>query len=116
MLKPADHGAPGPDDPSIGDLLQRLFDDGKAYAQAELDLLRLRAEAEVARYRRAAIMFGVAAAMGTAALIALAVTLVLGIADWIGPFAGGAIAVVIFGIGAWLAFSAGKNRIEVRDE
>lgn len=114
MLKRVDHGLDGEEERSVGDLIAALLDDGKAYAQAELHLLRLKAEGEVDRYRRSAMLFGIAAALGLSALIALSVTLVIGFARWLGPFGGGAVVVILFAGAAYLAARAALRRIEPR--
>lgn len=117
MLKRADPGpSPNPavDDRSIGDSIGQLFDDGRAYAEAELRLLRVKAELEVDRYRRAAVFAAAAAALALAALVAFAMTLVIGFARLIGPFGGGAAAVAILGLAAFVLFNMAKQRIAER--
>lgn len=112
MLKRAD---PDPvDDRSIGESIGQLFDDGRAYAEAELRLLRARAEVEVDRYRGAAVFAAAGAALALAALVAFAMTLVIGFARLIGPFGGGTAAVAILGLGAFVLFNMAKQRIEER--
>ncbi len=44
-----DHGGDDRDEAPIGELFGRLIDDGKAYAHAEIDLVRARAEGQVDR-------------------------------------------------------------------
>lgn len=101
MLKRANPDPLGQDEPSIRETVGQLLDDGRAYAQAEIDLAKLKAQAQVARYQKAAIFGGIAAAFGLAALVAFAMTLVIGFARLLGPFGGGAVAVLVLGLGAF---------------
>ena len=114
MLKRADSDPLGPDEPSIRETFGQLLDDGRAYARAEIDLAKLKARAEVNRYRKAAILGGVAAALALAALVAFAMTLVIGFARLLGPFGGGAAAVLLLGLGAYAFISLAQGAIEPR--
>lgn len=116
MLKRADPDPLGDDERSIGDSIAQVIDDGRAYAQAEIDLLKVRANAEVNRYRKAAILGGGAAALATAALVAFAMTLVIGFARLLGPFGGGAAAVLLLSLGAYALFSLARSTIEDRPD
>jgi hypothetical protein len=114
VLKRTDPDPLGADEPSIRETFGQLLDDGRAYARAELDLVKLRARAEANRYRKAAILGGVAAALGLAALVAFAMTLVIGFARLLGPFGGGAAAVLLLGLGAYAFMSLAQGAIEDR--
>ena len=83
------------DEAPIGELFGRLIDDGKAYAQAEVDLVRARAEGQVERAKWPAILGGGAIAFGFASVIALVLTLVLTLASLLGPLGGGLLATLI---------------------
>jgi hypothetical protein len=83
------------DEAPIGELFGRLIDDGKAYANAEIDLVRARAEAQVDRARLPLILGGGAIAFGFASVIALIMTLVLTLAGLLGPLGGGLLATLI---------------------
>ena len=83
------------DEKPIGDLFGRLIDDGKAYAKAEVELVRARAEGQAERAKLPAILGAGAIAFGFAAVIALVLTMVLALASLLGPLAGGLIATVI---------------------
>ena len=113
MLKPA---PPPPEAPSIGDLVARLFDEGKSYVEAEAHLLQVKAKAQVAKYAPAAKLGGVAAVFGLAALVALSVTLVIGLAQWLGPFGGGLLAVLLFAAPAAALFYAAKRSVDQADD
>lgn len=114
MLKRSDTGPLSGDGRSIGEMIGQVLDDGRAYAQAELDLAKIRAQAEVNRYRRAAILGGAAAALGLAALVAFALTLVIGFARLLGPFGGGVAAVLVLGLGAYALLSLAQSAVRDR--
>ena len=113
MLKPA---PPPPEAPSIGDLVARLFDEAKAYVEAEARLLELKAKAQVAKYTPAARLGGAAAIFALAALVALSVTLVIGLATWLGPFGGGLLAVALFAVPAVALAYAAKRSVDQADD
>ena len=95
-----DAPAQEPEEESIGDLFGRLVDDGRAYARAELDVLRQIARHRAARARNGLILLAVGGVLLLTALIALVLGLVLGLATLIGPvLAGLAMAAVLAGIG-----------------
>lgn len=112
MLKPADPDPFGDGERSIRETVGQLLDDGRAYAQAEIDLAKLRARVEVARYRKAAVLGGVAAALGLAALVAFAMTLVIGFARLLGPFGGGTVAVLVLGLAAYAFVRLAQGAIQ----
>ena len=111
MLKRVD--PPGQkDDRPIGEMIGQVFDDGRAYAQSEVEVIKARARAEVNRYRGAALIAAGGAALALAALVAFAMTLVIGFARLIGPFGGGAAAVAILGLGAYILFNLARQKLE----
>ena len=114
MLTRADPDPLGPDEPTIRETFGRLLDDGRAYAEAELALIKVRASVEAKRYRKAAILVGVGAALGLAALVAFALTLVIGFARLLGPIGGGVAAVVLLGLAAYAFMSLAQGAIETR--
>lgn len=83
------------DEAPIGDVFGRLIDDGKAYAKAEVDLVRARVEGQAARAKWPAILGATAILFALAAVIALTLTLVLSLASLLGPLAGGLLATLI---------------------
>ena len=95
MLKPADPGPPPPER-QIGDLIHQLIDDGKAYARAELGLVRAIAEAKGEALAVVAALFGLAFILALAALTALAVGIVLALQGFIGPLAAGFVGLLVF--------------------
>jgi hypothetical protein len=107
MLKTPEQRPPVEPDRSIGELIERLLDDALDYGRAELELVKARVLEITDGYRRAAILFAVAAAVGLAGVVTLFVGIAIALARWIGPF-GGAIlstflAVGVAGLLIWLA-------------
>ena len=95
-----DAPAQDPDEESIGDLFGRLVEDGRAYARAEMDLLKQIARHRAARARNGLIMLVAGGVLLLTSLTALVLGLVLGLATLIGPvLAGLAIAAVLAGTG-----------------
>jgi multidrug transporter EmrE-like cation transporter len=110
MLKPADPGPPPPERP-VGVLVHELIEDGKAYARAEIGLVKAIAAAKGKALALPAAMFGVAFVCVLAAITALAVGVVLALATYIGPLAAGFIGMLIFGAVAGLLGWYGYNRL-----
>ena len=106
MLKPVDPGPPPPE-PSIGDLIERLFDHALDYGRAELDLLKARALDLAQGYVRAGILFAVAGVFALAGLITLFVGIAIALARWVGPLGGALLsmllAAAIAGLLVWIA-------------
>jgi len=94
MLKPVD---PGPqEERPVGELVGQLIEEGKAYARAELDLVKTIAASKARALVLPAILFGVAFILALAAVTALAVGVVLALARFIGPLAAGFVGLLIF--------------------
>jgi Putative Actinobacterial Holin-X, holin superfamily III len=106
MLKPADPPPPPPERP-IGELVQELVDEGKAYARAEIGLAKAIAAAKAKALALPAALFGVAFILALAAVTALAVGVVIALAKFIGPLAAGFAGLLIFaGLAGGLAWWA----------
>ena len=107
MLKPADRPPPAAPDPSIGESIERLLDDAVAYGRAEFELLKARALDGVESWRRAALLFVAAAAIGLAGVVALFVGIAMALARWIGPLGGSVVSLLLAsglaGLLVWLA-------------
>lgn len=89
-----------PRDDSIGDLVGRLIEDGRAYARAEIELLRQIARHRSARARSGAIALAVGVVLLLSSLTALILGFVLGLATLVGPLAAGLIvAAILAGVG-----------------
>ena len=80
MLKPAEPQPPSGPEPSIGDLIERLFDEALDYGRAEIELLKARARDAVEGYVRAAILFGIAAVLALAGVVTLFVGIAFALA------------------------------------
>jgi hypothetical protein len=94
MLKPAD---PGPHKAgSIVELLHQLIDDGKAYAEAEIGLVKAIAQAKARILIIAAVLLGTAFLFGLAAITAFSLGVVLALTVYIGPLAAGFVGLLIF--------------------
>ena len=94
MLKPAENEPP-PERP-IGDIVQELVDEGKAYAKAEIDLAKAIAMAKARALAIPSAMFGAAFIFALAAVTALSVGVVLALAKFVGPLAAGFVGLLIF--------------------
>ena len=95
MLKPVDPG-PNPPERPVGELVSQLIDEGKAYARAEIGLVKAIATAKGKALVIPAALFGAAFICALAAVTALAVGVVIGLAKFIGPLAAGFIGMLIF--------------------
>jgi hypothetical protein len=95
MLKPVDPGPPPAERP-VGELVHELIEDGKAYARAEVDLLKAIAAAKSKAIALPAGLFGAAFVFALAAITALAVGVVIALAKFVGPLAAGFLGMVIF--------------------
>jgi hypothetical protein len=102
-----DGPAGDPRDESIGDLFGRLIDDGKAYARAEIDLYREIAVHRAGRARSGMVLLGAGAALLLAALIALTLGVVLGLAALTGPLLAGLIVAAVLALIAFLLIRSG---------
>jgi hypothetical protein len=109
-LPPA--GAPV-SEPSIGELLQQLVDNGRAYADAEIGYYRTLLRSKLRDARSMLWMGAVAMALALAASVALVVGLVLTLAPLVGPGFATLIVVVTFlaisGLLGWLAWTHVKR-------
>jgi fructose-specific phosphotransferase system IIC component len=95
MLKPADPGPPPPERP-IGELVHELIEEGKAYAQAEIDLYRKIASSKAKALVFSVALFATAFALALAAVTALAVGVVIALAKFFGPLLAGVVGLLIF--------------------
>ena len=100
MLKPPNEPGPDPADRPIGDLVHELIEDGKAYARAEMGVVKATANAKINALKMPAILFGTAFVLILAAVSALAFGVAAGLATLIGPLAGGFVAFLIFAAAA----------------
>ena len=109
MLKPPNDPSPKSSDSerSVSELIHQLIDDGKAYAWAEFNVVKVIVEQKVEAFKLPAILFGLAFLLSFAAIGALAYGVAAGLATLIGPLAGGAVAFLLFaGLAAGMAWWA----------
>ena len=113
MLKPADPGPDGPDpseEKPIGELVHQLIEDGKAYAQAEIDVVRAIASEKAERAKLPAILFAGAFLFLQAGIVVFGMTIYLTLVRWFGPLASGLIATVLcLGIAGGLAWYGARR-------
>src|SRR4051812_25387701 len=95
MLKPVEPG-PAPPERPVGELVHQLIEEGKAYALAEIGLLKAIAAAKGKALALPAALFGLALVFALAAISALALGVVIALAALIGPLAGGLAGMLIF--------------------
>jgi hypothetical protein len=95
MLKRPDEEPAGAERP-IGDLVRELIDEGKAYAMAELDVVKAIARAKGKALALPAGLFAAALILALAGITALAAGLVIALAKFVGPFAAGLIGLLLF--------------------
>jgi hypothetical protein len=96
MLKPVDQAEPPHEERPVGDLVHQLVEEGKAYALAEIGLVKAIAGAKAKALALPAVLFGVAFIVALAAITALAVGVVLALAKFLGPLLAGIAGLVIF--------------------
>ena len=97
MLKPAEpRSSRGDDERPIGELVQELIEEGKAYARAELDVVKAIAAAKGKALVVPAILFGAAVVLALAAVTSLALGVVIALARFVGPLAAGVIGLLLF--------------------
>lgn len=85
----AEQPAPEQPDESIGDLVGRLVEDGRAYATAEFDLYRAIAEHRAERARTAVVALAIGWFLLIAAMSALTIGAMIALAITIGPLLAG---------------------------
>jgi hypothetical protein len=108
MLKPIEPlpGEPGDERP-VGEIVNQLLQDGKAYARAEIGLAKAVAAAKASALALPAGLLGAALLFAQAAVTVLAVAVFLALLPLVGPVFAGVIACLIFaGIAGGLAWVA----------
>ncbi|URD61314.1 phage holin family protein [Sphingomonas sp. KRR8] len=95
MLKPASPPISGDD--SVGDLLHRLVNDGKAYAQAEVAYVKTLGSEKAAQAKQP-VIYGVAALLfAHAAFLAVCALIWVGLAQLMNAALAGLLTVIILG-------------------
>lgn len=99
-----------PREATIGELVTRLVEDGRAYARAELDLVKRIARHRASKAKSGAILVGIGITLLLCSLTAFVLALVLGLATLIGPFGAGMAVFLVFAIvGGLLAMRGAKG-------
>lgn len=80
----------------VGELVNQLIDDAKAYARAEFELVKAIGRAKASALALPAALFGAAFVFALAAITALGVGVVLALATLIGPLLAGLAGMLIF--------------------
>jgi hypothetical protein len=97
MLKPTDPvSEPPPGERPIGELVHELVEEGKAYARAELDVVKTIATAAGKALLIPAGLFGVAFLVAMAAIMALAFGLFMELYAFMDPLLAGFISFLLF--------------------
>jgi hypothetical protein len=108
MLKRTETGTePPPPERPVGELVHELVEEGKAYALAELGVVRAIVDAKTRALILPAALLGIAFIVALAAVTALSVGVVIALAKFVGPLAAGVIGLLIFaGIAGGLGWYA----------
>ena len=94
----------------IGELFGRLVDEGKAYAKAELNLVRVTAETKADAVKKPLVLGAIALLFVQAGVVVFGITIAMALATLIGPLAGGLVATMIcFGIAGLLGWLAKRE-------
>lgn len=99
MLQPSESSeampAP-PDERPVGDLVQELVENGKAYAKAEIAVAKAVATSKAKAFKLPVILFGAALLLLQAGVNVLGVGGLLGLAPMLGPILAGLIVFLLF--------------------
>lgn len=112
MLKPRDSVADDGEERPVGELVQQLVDEGKAYARAELGLAKAIAAAKARAAAVPAAFLGAAFLLAQAAIIMLAFALFSSIFTWIGPVAAAVLTAALLGGAAYWLVRLARQRLE----
>ena len=99
MLKPSDPALQPPEPGSerpVGELVNQLVEDGKAYARAELGVAKAIASAKADALKVPAILLGAAVLILQAAVTMLAAGLFFALLEPLGPLLAGLLAALVF--------------------
>lgn len=112
MLKATEQPHPADEERPIGELVHQLIEDGKAYARAEVGLVKAIATAKASALATPAGLLAAALFIGMAALNALAFGIVLALAKFVGPLLAGLIGMLLFAAiaGAMVWIAVGRIR------
>ena len=100
------------DEKPIGELFGQLIDEGKAYAKAELGLVKATVEAKTEGAKKPVLLGAAALLFLTGGVVVLCMTLALALATLIGPLAGGLIASLVTFAIAYLLYRLAMKEVE----
>ena len=113
MLKPSDRLQPGPPDRPVGELVHQLVEEGKAYALAEVGVVKAIAASKGKALALPAGLFAAALLSALAGITALAAGVVIALAKFVGPLLAGVLGLLIFaaiaGALAWYGVQRLRN-------
>ena len=107
-----DEPAGDPREESIGDLFGRLVEDGRAYAEAELSLVKAIAEYRALRARRALVALAAGWFLLVSSMTALVIGAVTGLSQYVSPFLAGLLVGVPMAAGGYFLVSYGWTGIK----
>ena len=112
MLKVPEQEQPSGAERPVGELVHQLIEDGKAYARAEVGVVKAIASAKASALALPAALLAAALFVAMAALNALAVGVVIALAKFIGPLLAGLIGMLLFAAlaGGLAWFAIGRIR------
>jgi len=113
-----DAGGEDRQEESIGDLIGRLVDDGRSYAEAELKLLKAIAEYRAQRAGRALALLAAGAVLLLSAVTALVLGAVIELARLMSPILAGLLVAALLAATAYLLIRLGTAGLKglARDE
>ena len=113
MLKPGEHMQPAQPERPIGELVHQLVEEGKAYAQAEIGLVKAIASTKAKALAMPAALLGVALLLAQAAITVLAIGVFAALYWALGAIGAGLATLLIFlalaGGVAWYALQRLKR-------
>ena len=107
-----DGPAGDPSEESIGGLIGRLVEDGRAYAEAELELVRTIAEYRALRARRALVALAAGWFLLVSSMTAFVIGAVTGLSQHMSPFLSGLAVGVPMAAGGYFLVSYGWTGIK----
>jgi hypothetical protein len=107
-----DGPAGDPREESIGDLVGRLVEDGRSYAEAELELIKAIAEYRALRARRALVALAAGWFLLVSSMTALVIGAVTGLSQHMSPFFSGLLVGVPMATGGYALVSYGWRGIK----
>lgn len=100
-----------PEDETIGELFQRLIDDGRSLVSAELALFRLDFYQRIGRAKAGIILCLLGVILGQAAAVVMLISIAYALTPVLGGFGGAAVAAAIGGAAAVLLLRFGVRRL-----